>query len=83
MINRDRAGGWYLAAHDSTSPEYALARVLAFGLMAAPFLVLGIVDEAALGLFGLFSLVVSLVWWRRWRRALRGSNSHDPGVGLT
>jgi len=81
MTQRDRAEGWYLAAHDSTSPEYALTRVLAFGLMAAPFLVLGIVVEPAPGLFGLFCLVAALVWWRRWRHALRERNSYDPGVG--
>jgi hypothetical protein len=79
MKRRDWAGGWYLGAHDSTSPEYALSRVLAFALMGAPFLVLGIVVQRALGLFGLFCLVAALVWWRRWRRALRARNSHDPG----
>lgn len=74
-----RAEGWYLAARDSTSPEYALTRLLAFGLMAAPFLVLGIVVERALGLFCFFCLVAAFVWWRRWRHALRERSSHDPG----
>jgi hypothetical protein len=73
------AGGLYLGARASTSPEYALSRVVAFGLMEAPFLVLGIVVQPALGLFGLFCLFAVLVWWRRWRRALRERNSHDPG----
>jgi hypothetical protein len=68
-----RAEGWYLAVHDSTSPEYCLTRLLAFGLTAVVFLVLGIVVERGLAFFGLFSLATVLLWWKRWRHALRNA----------
>lgn len=71
MVGNDRRTSWYFATHDPSSSEYAFVRVAPFGALTLICVLLALFVEPAFWVLGSFSVLATLVWWRRWRRGLQ------------
>jgi len=74
MTNGDRAARRYLAT-EPASPEYALVRVVAFGVIAVSLLVASILVDEGFSVLSIFCVVALGVWTRRWRQAVRAERA--------